>query len=65
MIEQKLEKNLGNSPTVYTTGAYISPVLIGNSWFWVVTEFEEDSFYEGEEVNLNTESLTIKGLIGG
>ncbi len=39
-------------PVVYTTGAYIQPIKIIKQdgrevWLWVVSEFDGDSFWDG------------------
>lgn len=32
----------------FTTGAFVSPVQIGDKWYWIVDEFESDTFYDGD-----------------
>lgn len=44
---------VGNSPVIYTTGAYLVPMLINKGgklrYVWVVEEFHDDTFNsEGE-----------------
>ena len=37
----------------FTTGAFISPMKQADGTYrWVVTEFEDDTFIDGEEVNV-------------
>jgi hypothetical protein len=45
-----------DDPVLYTTGAYIQPFKIidlnGNEkWVWVVSEFDGDTFLNGETFN--------------
>ena len=44
-------------PQMYTTGAYISPQKIkvnGRSiWVWVVDNFEDDTFYNGDYLSVS------------
>jgi len=39
-------------PTIFTTGAFLVPVKIirdgVETWRWLVTEFVDDSYYDGE-----------------
>lgn len=35
----------------FTTGAHIVPMVVGDEWRWVVTEFEDDTFIDGACVN--------------
>lgn len=41
---------------VYTTGAFLSPIRVesekGPRWMWVVTQFEDDTFLDGSEVEV-------------
>jgi len=58
------EVKIDSEMTVYTTGAHLMPVKIGEYWHWVVTGFEEDTFYDGEYVSVadyaeNKEDLII------
>ena len=51
-------------PVLFTTGAYIQPLKVtddaGNEkWFWVVSEFADDTFMDGEVLN-PVESGTTK-----
>lgn len=42
-------------PVIYTTGAFLRPVKIAvdgkERWAWVVIEFEDDSFRDGDVYN--------------
>lgn len=45
-----------DAPVLYTTGAYIQPLKVidrqgGEKWFWVVSEFDGDTFLDGEIFN--------------
>ena len=48
---------------IYTTGAYISPVRIGNTWHWIVEGFEDDSFQDGSIFNPPVNAETIEELL--
>lgn len=47
----------------FTTGAHIAPVQINGKWRWIVTEFEDDTFVDGELVNPDSVADTEDGLI--
>lgn len=36
---------------IYTTGAFLSPVKVGEHWVWMVDQFEDDSFLDGDVYN--------------
>jgi len=45
-----------NEPIIYTTGAFLKPMKVTDSegkeiWVWYVSEFNEDSFKDGEIYN--------------
>lgn len=44
-----------NDPVIFTTGAFLKPVKVSingrECWMWVVTEFIDDSFKDGEVYN--------------
>lgn len=45
-----------NSPTIFTTGAFLKPVKVADSegkeiWVWYVSGFIDDSFLDGEIYN--------------
>ncbi len=45
-----------NEPVIYTTGAFLKPMKVTGSsgkeiWVWHVSEFNEDSFKDGETYN--------------
>jgi hypothetical protein len=48
---------------IYTTGAYISPVRIGNTWYWIVERLEDDSFQEGSIFNPPVNAETLEELL--
>ena len=55
-------------PVLYTTGAYIKPLKVidgvGNEkWFWVVSEFDGDTFLEGETFNPAEHGLSKQELL--
>ena len=54
-------------PILFTTGAHIQPLRVfdetGNEWwFWVVSEFVDDSFLDGEILNPTEYGLTKNEL---
>jgi len=55
-------------PEIFTTGAYLSPMKIKDSdgndyWGWVVTDFDGDSFHEGEVYNPPEYADTLNELL--
>lgn len=55
--EQTLKTRLEQSPTsvvVFATGCYLIPFKLNNGkWGWVVSSFEDGTYFDGEEVNVN------------
>ena len=55
--EQTLKTKLEQSPTsvlVFSTGCNLIPFKLSNGkWGWVVSFFEDGTYFEGEEVNVN------------
>lgn len=52
-----------DDPILFTTGAYIQPLKVvdnkGNEkWFWVVSEFVDDTFLDGQVLNPRENGLT-------
>jgi uncharacterized protein YrzB (UPF0473 family) len=63
-----MSKYLFDEPVVYTTGAYLQPLKVvdeaGNErWFWVVSEFDGDTFLDGEVYNPVEEGLPKQELM--
>jgi len=57
-----------DDPVLYTTGAYIRPLKVvdkmGNeTWFWVISEFSDDTFLDGEVFNPSEHGLTKQELL--
>ncbi len=53
-----------HGPIVFTTGAYLQPVkLLSGNWVWVVTEFDNDSFKDGEVFNPVEYAETLDNLL--
>jgi len=55
-------------PVLFTTGAHIQPLKIvdnkGNEkWFWVVNEFVDDTFSDGQVLNPRENGLTKDELL--
>ena len=49
---------------VYTTGAFIEPYLKRNqTWGWRVTQFEDDTYQNGELCNIQETALKKEDLI--
>jgi hypothetical protein len=48
---------------VFTTGAYLEPVQIGEKFYWRVTQFEDDTFLEGEYASVQECGDTVEQLI--
>lgn len=51
------------APTVFTTGAFIAPKLIDGEMRWIVTGFEDDTFYDGKTIDVEDRAATLEGLI--
>jgi len=43
--------------TAYTTGAHIQPKMIEGQIVWVVTNFEDDTYFDGEYLDPDSEKL--------
>ncbi len=63
-------KNLlfDSDPIIYTTGAFLKPMKVKDSegkviWLWYVSEFNEDSFKDGEVYNPNEFGTTKEELL--
>ena len=57
-----------DDPVLYTTGAYIQPLKVVDSlgnetWFWVISEFVDDSFHDGEVFNPRENGFTKQELL--
>ncbi len=54
-------------PKLYTTGAFLVPMKIKNAerarYVWVVSDFNDDTFHDGELCAVVTEAATIDELI--
>ncbi|GEM_PF-709748 len=55
-------------PVLFTTGAYIQPFRIVDDkgderWFWVVNEFVDDTFLDGEVINPAENGSTKQELL--
>lgn len=55
-------------PIMYTTGAFIQPMKLTKEngrevWFWVVSEFDGDAFYDGDVHNPKECGDTIEELL--
>jgi len=57
-----------DEPIAYTTGAYIQPLRVldedgTDRWFWIVSEFDGDTFLDGDTFNPAENSLTKQELL--
>ena len=55
-------------PEIDTTGAFLHPMKIkngsgDNQWIWVVSDFDGDSFRDGEEFNPPKSAETLEELL--
>lgn len=48
---------------IFTTGAFLMPVRLGNRWCWIVTGFEDSSFKNGHYVNVTEYAESKEDLI--
>lgn len=55
---QKLKKEIKDYPNdvvAFTNGAFITPVKLANGkWGWAISSFEDSTFFDGEEVEVNS-----------
>lgn len=63
-----MEEDKMKSATLFTTGAFIRPQKItdknGNeTWVWVVSEFIDDTFFDGKICNPREDGETIQELL--
>lgn len=65
VLKTKLEKN-PQGISVFSTGCKLIPYQLNNGkWAWVVSFFEDGTYFDGEEVNVNDSwSDDVKDLIG-
>ena len=57
-----------SKPVIFTTGAYLFPMKIKDSegndfWGWVVSDFDDTSFRDGDVYNPPEFSDTLNGLL--
>ena len=59
----KSEKDLRKY--TYTTGAFITPFFDKETkrWMWVVTEFDSDTYCDGEYIDTDIVATEIMGLV--
>ena len=48
---------------VFTTGAFVEAQEISGEWRWIVTGFEDDTFYDGNTLDVNETAATQAGLV--
>lgn len=70
LINRKEEEGMITEPIIYTTGAFLRPMRVqtndtenGWVWRWVVTEFKEDSFLDGDVYNPPESAHTEEELL--
>lgn len=59
--------DFGENPEIYTTGAYLRPLKITDGqgeelWVWYVSNFDGDSFNDGEVFNPKENARNKKDL---
>lgn len=47
----------------FTTGAYVEAVEIDGEWRWIVSGFEDDTFFDGETLNVNQSAENRDDLV--
>lgn len=68
-VEQRLDDFFftESEPRIYTTGAHLVPMEIrrGNKirYVWVVDEFDDDTYFDGDICSPNLYSNTIENLL--
>jgi hypothetical protein len=50
-------------PTVFTTGAFIAPLEIAGEMRWVVTGFEDDTYFNGQYLDVQERGATLEDLV--
>ena len=46
----------------FTDGAHITPIFYEGKWVWMVTEFDGDTYCDGDIINPDTVSDSIASL---
>ncbi len=64
---KKKETKLSENDSLFTTGAFIKPskVIINNQeqWRWIVTSFEDQTFSDGNEIDVYSYANSLENLI--
>lgn len=47
---------------IYTTGAFLTPIIVNGQWVWMVSRFNDDTFRDGEVFNPPVCADTIEKL---
>lgn len=47
----------------FTTGAYVEAVEIDGEWRWIVSGFEDDTFFDGKTLNVNQSAENRDDLV--
>ncbi len=53
----------GIGGAAFATGAYIEAVEFDGEWRWIVTGFEDDTFFEGRVLEVNWHAAARAGLV--
>lgn len=54
-----------DNDTVYTTGAYLQRIFVAElgEYRWIVTGFEDDTYYDGNYIDLNIAATNLNDMI--
>lgn len=68
-VEQRLDNFFftDSEPRIYTTGAHLAPLELSDGtrkrYVWVVDEFSDDTYFDGDPCSPNVYANTIKNLL--
>lgn len=48
---------------IFTTGAFLQPTQINGTYYWIVIDFEDDSFLDGKYINPRICTEKVENLI--
>ena len=60
-----IEKYLAETDitSIYTNGAHLVPMKIRDTWMWIVAEFEDDCFVDGNMILPKETAETLNELL--
>jgi hypothetical protein len=63
--EQRLDENQFTefTPKIYATGVYLVPMKVENRYVWVAEEFDNDSWFDGENISPNVCGTSVPDIL--